>query len=120
MKKLSDYQGDEAIELWADLLEPMTEIFTNEKVRDVIQSGKPRVIIANVIMHECKKEAVEILERIDPEPINGLNVITRIVGILAEIGQNAEVKSFFGYAVQGQTDSESSGLPTENTEGEEK
>lgn len=110
MMKLSDHQGDEAIEMWADLLEPMTEIFTNEKVREVIQSGKPRFVIAKVILHECKNEAVEILQRIDPEPINGLNLIVRLMGILAEVGQNEEIKSFFGYAEQAKPESKSSGL----------
>lgn len=120
MKRLSDYQGEEAIELWADLLDPLTEILSNEKVRKVVQSGQPKLLIAKEILKSCRNEAIEILERIDPEPVDGLNIIVKLVGLLTEIGQNDEIKSFFGYAVQGKTDEGSSELPTESTEAAEK
>lgn len=120
MKKLSDYKGDEAIELWADLLEPLNVILADEEVSKVIQSGKPRLIIAKSILKSHKKEAVDIMLRIDPEPINGLNIILRLVALLADIGQNDEIKSFFGYAEQAKTEDESGGSVTENTEVAEK
>ena len=120
MKKLSDYQGDEAIELWADLLDPLTEILTDEKIRKIVQSGKPKITIAKEVLKLHKKEAVEILTTIDPEPIDGLNIVLRLVNLLAEIGQSEEIKSFFGYAEQEQMESESSSSVTENTEAEEK
>lgn len=116
MKKLSDYTGDEAVELWADLLDPLSVILSDDKVREVVQSGKSRLIIARTILKSHKKEAVEIMLRIDPEPINGLNIILRLVALLADIGKNDEIKTFFGYAVEVQMDSGSSGSVTENTE----
>jgi hypothetical protein len=120
MKKLSDYQGDEAIELWADLLEPLTSILGDDKVQKVIKSGKPKTTIAKEILKSHKKEATEIMLRIDPEPINGLNIVLRLVGILADIGQSEEIKSFFGFAEQEQTEAESFGSVTESTKAEEK
>lgn len=120
MKKLSDFKGEEAIELWTDLLDPLTEILTDEKVKEVVQSGKAPIVIAKEVLKSHAKEAVEILTRIDPEPITGLNVITRLVAVIADIGSDPEVKSFFGFAEQVQTDSESSGLPTEITEAKKK
>jgi len=117
MKKLSDYTGDDAIELWADLLEPLSTILTDENVRDVIQSGDSRLNIAKTILKSHKKEAVTILLRIDPEPINGLNIILRLIALLADIGENEEIKSFFGYAAQVKKDDGSSGFVMENTEG---
>ena len=120
MKKLSDYQGDEAIELWADLIDPIAVILANDNVQKIVQSGKPKLLIAKEILKTNKKEAVEILQRIDPEPVDGLNIVLRLVNIINDIGQNEEVKSFFGYAEQEQTVEESSGSPTENTKGAEK
>ena len=120
MKKLSDYQGDEAIELWADLLDPLTAIIGDEKVQKVIKSGKPKMEIAKEILKTHSVEATDILLRIDPEPLNGLNIVLRLVGILAGIGQSEEIKSFFADAEQAQTDSESSISVMENTEAEEK
>lgn len=116
MKRLSDYKGDEAIELWADLLEPLSTILSDEKVQGVIKSGKSKMIIAKEILKSHKKEALEIMMRVDPEPIDGMNIILRLIGLLADIGQNEEIRSFFGFAVQETTESESSGSATENTE----
>ena len=114
MKKLTDYVGDEAIELWADLLEPLTTILGDKKVVEVIQSGKPKMLIAKEILKEHSDEAKEILLRIDDTPINGLNIVVRLVAVLADIGQSEEIKSFFGYAEQAKTGNGSSGSPTEN------
>lgn len=119
MKKLSDYKGDEAIELWADLLEPLTTILTDENVRNVIKSGKSKIEIAKTLLKDHKSESIEIMTRIDSTPIDGLNIILRLVALLSDIGSNDEIKSFFGYAEEVKTDSESSGLHMVNTEAKE-
>ena len=120
MKKLSDYQGDEAIELWADLLDPISAILANDKLKKIVESGKSKILIAKEILKTNKKEAAEILQRIDPEPIDALNIVVRLIGLLTEIGENDEVKSFFGFAEQAQTVDGSSGSPTANTEAGER
>lgn len=115
MKRLSDYKGDEAIDLWADLLEPLAAILGDPKIANVVQSGKPVMLIAKEILKTHKTEAVEIIERIDDTPIDGLNIILRLVNLIAEIGENETIRSFFGFGAQAKTDSKSSGSPTENT-----
>jgi C-terminal processing protease CtpA/Prc len=120
MKKLSDYKNDAAVDLWADLLDPLSDILTDEKVRKVVQGGKSRIEIAKEILKGHKKEAVEIMLRIDDTPIDGLNIVLRLVDIITDIGNNEEIKGFFGFAGQEQTGSESSGSHTENTEAKEK
>jgi hypothetical protein len=116
MKKLTDYKDDDAIELWCDLLDPLSAILTDAEIRKVVTSGKPKIEIAKEVLRLHKKEAVEIMLRIDDTPIDGLNIIMRLMALLSDIGQNDEIKGFFGYAEQAQTDSASSGLPMENTE----
>lgn len=112
MKTLSNYKGNDAIELWADLLDPLSRIFTDGNIAKVVRSGQSKLAIAKAIIKDHSQDAVEILTRIDDTPIDGLNVITRLVGLITEIGQDETVKSFFGFAAE-QT-KESSGLPTEN------
>lgn len=119
MKRLSDYQGDDAIELWADLLDPIGEILTDEEIRKVVKSGESKLKIAQTILRTHKKDAAEILLRIDPVPLNGLNVIVRLVALLTEIGERSDMKAFFGYAAQENQQSESSGSVMENTEASE-
>ena len=116
MKRLSDYQGNDAIELWADLLDPISDIMTDKEIAKVTQEGKPPIEIAKTILKRHKKAAAEILLRIDPEPLDGLNIIIRLVAVLVEIGERNDVKTFFGYAAQENVNNESSGSATESTE----
>ena len=119
MKRLSDYTGDEAIELWADLLEPISKILGDEQVKASIQGGESKMKIAQKILKDHKAEAVDILTRIDDSPVNGLNLILRVVNLLTEFSESDEIKSFFGYAEQIATTKESPISATENTEVEE-
>lgn len=116
MKKLSDYTGDAAILLWADLLEPISKILADEKVRKVVASGESKMAIAQEILKAHPKDAAKILQRIDPEPLNGLNIILRLIAVLSDIGQNEEIKSFFGFAERANKEGESIGSPMVNTE----
>lgn len=120
MKKLSDYKGEEAIELWADLFDPLSVVLTDKELAQVVQQGGSKVKIASTILKNHKKEAEEILLRIDPTPIDGLNIVIRTVGIIAEIGKDETTKSFFGFAEQEKTDGERFGSATESTKADEK
>lgn len=115
MKKLSDYKGDEAIELWADMLMPITRIITDKKIQKVYKT-KSRMEVAAEILKLHAKDTTDILLRIDPTPLNGLNTIVRIVELIVDFEKADELKSFFGSAGQAQTASESSGLHTANIE----
>ena len=120
MKKLSDYQGNEAIELWADLLDPLTAILTDEEIKKAVTMGGSKIDIAKQILKNHSVEATDILLRIDDSPIDGLNIVLRLVNLLAEIGSNEEIKTFFGFAEQEEMEDASSGSPTVNTKGGKK
>lgn len=104
MKKLSDYKGEEAIELWVDLFDEISAILSDKEIAKIVKSGDSTVNIAKKILKLHGKEAVAIMERIDGTPVDGLNIVLRLVGLLTEIGQNEEMKSFFGYAEQAKTE----------------
>lgn len=115
IKKLSDYKGDEAIELWADLIDPITRIIADSEITTIYKT-QPKIAVAKAILKKHKEEATEILTRIDPTPLNGLNIITRILALLVDIETADETKGFFESAGQAMTESESTGSVTENTE----
>lgn len=120
MKRLSEYKGEEAIELWADLLEPLTAILGDKEIAKIIQSGKPKTLWAKEILRLHKSDAEQILLRIDPTPLDGLNILTRLLAIVVDIGENEDIKPFFVSAVQAeQTSDVFSGNATESTEGAE-
>ena len=112
MKGLCDYKGEDAIELWADLLEPINTILGDKDVEKSLKSGKSKMQIAGAILKNHRAEAEEILLRIDPTPLDGLNIVIRLVALIVELGKNEDIKAFFGFAEQAQTESESSGSVT--------
>lgn len=115
MKRLSDYEGEEAIELWCDLSDPMISIFGDAKIANMMRAKKPKVIIAREIIKEYKKEVTEILLRIDDTPINGLNLLIRFVELLNEIGSDPTIQSFFGSLAE-KKEVNTSGSAMANTE----
>lgn len=119
MKKLSDYKDEEAIELWADLLDPFATILADAEIANAIRARKPALLIAKDIIKKHKKEAEEILLRVDPTPINGLNIIIRLMSVVMELINDPTMQSFFEFAVAEKKEEKSSGSATENTEGGE-
>lgn len=95
MKKISDYKDEEALELWADIMETAAIIVADPELKEIIDAKKPKLMIAHFILKNHKEEAKEILLRIDPTPINGLNFLTRIMSVLSEIGDSEELADFF-------------------------
>lgn len=114
MKKLSDYKDEEALELWGDLIEPMTKILADDDVQKSLGSGKAPFLIAKDILSAHKEDAVEILLRIDPTPLDGVNIIVRVVSVVLEFMNTPELKGFFKSAGQAKTEAGSTGSATEN------
>ena len=119
MKRFSDYKGNEAIELWADLLEPITRILQDKQVAETVKSGKAVFQIVSQILKKHSKDASEILLRVDPTPLDGLNIVMRLAEFINELSEREELRSFFGFTPQAMTDKESTGSPTESTKEEE-
>lgn len=117
MKRLSDYTGNEAIEIWGDLLEPMMDIFSDKEVVADIQGDKPLLIPARKILKTHSESVAQILLRIDPTPLNGLNAALRTVGFLADVG-SVDISTFFEFAEQVNEEKKPSGSPTESIEAE--
>ena len=118
MKKLSDYKGEEAIDLWADLLDPIVDIVGDPEINKMLKARKPMLVTAKEVIKRYKKEAIQILERIDPTPVNGFNLLIRLVSVMKEVGDDPTFQSFFESAAE--TDVKTpSGFAMANTEGEE-
>ena len=115
MKKLADYTGADSIELWADLMEPFAKILADNEIQEGIRTNQPTALLLKSVMKKHKKEAEEIVLRVDDTPLNGVNFPVRVLSVLMEIEHSPELAGFFGS--QGQKLEESvSGSATENTE----
>ena len=119
MRKLSEYQGEEAIELLGDILEPTMLILADKEVSD--GAGKVTVLkLASLILKKHPKEIIEILARLDGEEpstykVNVLTLPTKIIQIL----NDKDLMDFFASQTAEMLKS-ASGAVMANTEENEK
>ena len=118
MKKLSDYKDEEALDLWADLFDSIVAITSDEEVKKL--KGKPPIEIAKGILKLHRSEVVAILLRIDPAPIDGLNIVIRFLDVLMEVESSPEISAFLGLSEPETMSDGSSGSATENIKGDAK
>ena len=112
--KLSEYQGEAALDILADLIEPAGEIMSDKQIGDVFKENRFKAIGLAIKNH--KKAVMQILATMDGVPVDEYkcNVFSLPVKIL-EILNDPDLVQLFTY--QGQTgDAKSSGSASENTE----
>ena len=113
--KLSEYQGEAALDLLADLIEPAGEIMSDKEIGEVFKKNRFKAIGLAIKNH--KKAVMQIMAVLDGVPVEEYkcNVFSLPVKIL-EILNDPEMIQLFQY--QGQTgDANSSGSASENIEG---
>lgn len=121
--KLSDYKGEEALEVLADIIEPLSIIITDEEIQKMA-SKKDAAPIKYIkpMLKNHKREVIEVLARLENKPVEEyekeMNLFTLPSAILSLIN-DPEVKNLFRSQGQTQVTSlASSGSATENTEAE--
>lgn len=117
--KLSEYKGEAALDLLADLIEPAAEIFGDKEFIAALQSGESKAKIVKTLLKTHKKSVVEILAAIDGVPADEYtcSVLSLPLKVL-EIVNDSDLISLF--QSQGQVMGATSfGSATENTEGKE-
>lgn len=120
--KLSDIKGEEALDVLADLIEPVAMMLADGKIQKIYNSGQPKILLVKHIIKNHKKQVIEILailERKDPKEYEKeVNLLSLPIKLL-ELLNDEDLVSVFQSQVQnmGQT---SSGPVMENTEVVEK
>ena len=110
--KLSEYQGEAALDLLADLIEPAGEIMSDKEIGDAFKENRFKAI--GIAIRNHKKAVIQIMAAMDGVPVDEYkcNVFTLPVKIL-ELLNDPDLVQLFTY--QGQTgDANSSGSASEN------
>ena len=113
--RLSDFQGEAALDLIADLIEPFGEIATDADFLKLYRGGE-RIQAASKVIKNHKKAIIKILALLDGVPVEEykVNVFT-LTAKLVELFNDLEAVDLF--LSQGQTgDAKSSGSASVNTE----
>ena len=89
--KLSDYKNEDAVEVIADIIEPLSVIFTDEEIKN----EKNRMKAIAKALKKYKKEVIQILARIDGIPVDEYecNALTLPIKVL-EVMNDKEVQDF--------------------------
>lgn len=116
--KLSEYRGEDAIELLADILEPTSSILADAEIIALIRGGGKKIDGVKIALKRYKREVLEILAVLEGEPVDifaeKCNILT-LPAKLLEILNDDELVSFFISQLQNE-DSAHSGAVTEITE----
>ncbi len=119
--KVTDFKDEAALDLLAEIIEPASVIFSDDKVKAVLKEaqdkGGSRAKAVAEILKLHKKEIIEIMAALDGVPVKDFhcNILT-LPKKLLEILNDEELMDFFASQAEELTLSASSGLHTENTE----
>lgn len=116
-RKLSEIKGEDAIDVLADILEPVTSIAADDEIRKAVKAGLPKIKLIQLALKSHKKDIVKILAVMDGQDAENYEVnLLELPARILEILNDETVMSLF--TSQGQMmESERSGSALENTEG---
>ena len=115
MKKISEYKDEEALDLLAEILEPVTAIMSDKLIKQEMKSGNRAAAVAQAIKRH-KSEVIAILAAMDGVPVNEYHCDVFTLPIRAlEIMNDKGLVSFFSSQGLATSRQKSSGPVTENT-----
>lgn len=115
--KLSEYKNEDALELLADILDPLAEIMTDPKIREFSKDKKAnRMQVIQYLLKNHAKSIIAVFARIDNTPVEKFDAnILSMTTKLLEVFNDKDFIDFF--RSQGQMlAGEPSGSVTESTE----
>lgn len=122
MKKLSELKDDEALDLWADLIDPLSEIVTDKEVVNAFVKVN-RLEGVKICIKKHKDALVKCLAAIEGVPYEEYHVgfwalPRKVLAVVNDIGKDPDQMDFFKSQGQEFMEGESSGSVTENGEAE--
>ena len=119
--RLSDYKGEEALDVLADIIDPLANIITDEEIQKMAkEKDTPVLAMVKPAIKNHKKDLIAILARLENQPVEVYEKTMTLLTLpkqVMELLNDPEVQSLF----QSQGKSEitslaSSSSATENTE----
>lgn len=114
--KLSEYKGDAALDLLADLIDPFCDILSDKEIAENLRTGGKKLTAVKLMIKKHKRAVVEIMAALD-----GKDPDTYEVGVLTlpmkllELLNDPELMSLFTSAEQ-TGGAKPSGSASENTD----
>lgn len=123
MKKLSDYKGDEAIDLFADIVEPLGRIFADKEIQELAKKKAKPIEYIKPALKNKKAELYQVMARLEgmeveeyKKTVNGLTFPAQVLTLV----NDPTIRSLFTSQSQTEiTSLASSGSATESIEAKE-
>lgn len=113
--KLSDYENEDAIDLLADIIEPVTTVLSDKNVVEAMKNDTQLEAI-KIALKSHKTEIIQIMARLDNTPVEEYKCSFLTLPIkLLEIISDKDLQSFFKSQLQS-LDMNAFGSVTVNTE----
>lgn len=121
--RLSEIKGVDAIDVIADIIDPVTVILADKEIQEAIETKKPYLLIAKTILKNQKEailEVLAVLHKEDPKEFKPslIELPIMLVQLVQDVMDNKELVDLF--QLQGVKTASVSSFPAmQNTEGTE-
>ena len=92
--KLSEFTGEKAVEILADIMIPASTIIADENFKAMVNQGETYMTIAGYILKQHKEAILDMYEPLMQEPRDKATPI-KIVQLIMDIVQDPELNSLF-------------------------
>ena len=121
--KLSDYKGEEALDVLADIIEPLAMIISDKEIQELSkQKNVPAVRFIKPAIKNHKKELIQVLARLENQPVEEYEKTITIFTLpsqVLDLINDPEVQSLFRSQERSKLTSLASSSPAmESTEAE--
>lgn len=98
--KISEIKGVDAIDVIADIIDPITAIMADIEIKKAAQAKKPTIVIVKLLLKRHKESILEILAYLNNENPKDfkpslLELTVMLVSLINEISDNKELMSLF-------------------------
>ena len=80
--KLSEYKNEDALDLLADLIEPVSVLMTDEKLKKMVADSAQRIDVAKYLLKAHKKEIIAVLARLNGADVYDANIVDILTQVL--------------------------------------
>ena len=92
--KLSEYKNEDALDLLADLIEPVSVLMTDKKLQKMISDKVQRVDVAKYLLKSHSKEIIAVLARLNGAEVYDANIMDILKQVLDLINDPVLVDFF--------------------------
>lgn len=114
--KITDFKNEQALELMENIIDPVSEIFSDNNFKELARNKKTKKIaLVKYALANHKKPIIEVLAALNGQSVEEYSgTVLTMTAQLLEIFNDEEMNNFFSSLVETK-DEKSSTEPTENT-----